>query len=78
MEYDPNMSPQYAGLGPGVCFFFFDFEVYKMSVKVVIICDSRGRHLQEYPSNHSIRVLFYSGAVLQGVLYVFHMPVVWS
>lgn len=40
-----------------------------MSVELVVICDSRGRHLQEYLATDSIRVLFYSGARLNDLLY---------
>lgn len=42
-----------------------------MTVKFVVICDSRGRYLQDYlPADQdSIRVLFYSGVRLNDLLY---------
>lgn len=36
---------------------------------MVVICDSRGRHLQDYISNTSITVLTYSGAKLEDLLF---------
>lgn len=44
-----------------------------MSVKMVIISDSRGRHLQEYLSTQMIKVLFYSGARLDDLLRLSHV-----
>lgn len=43
-----------------------------MPADMVIICDSRGRHLQEYIQSASIKVLFYSGANLDALLRMSH------